>query len=301
MRVGGFDEDCGDWRRRPHRRPRVNFPRASGSPQDADAPRRLIDRVEADLVPIDVLVSNAETPQVPPIAFPLNVGNGPGGHQHIVDPTRIDEPPFSEAKAYPLLIDSDLYHASVNDFSDVAFDPLPQGIVRDQLDLTYNNGYTPPASVRAQIGYAGGDYAVHSTTGTAGNVPYTFGIDANYRDVPHDPGEPQDATGGRPLDLTQPFVLKYNGGTFGGVFEEPSRRVLTSPWAWQHTPGDVDNYLVSVPAATPEPPGHISAGCDTPPRLELSAPGMDVVSAELGRPAATTCRRTSAAPPPATS
>jgi hypothetical protein len=114
---------------------------------------------------------------------------------------------------------------------------------------------------------------VHSLSGAAGNVSYTFGVKASYRTVPPDPGEGQDSSGGRPLDLTttplNPFVNTP-------VFDYASSRTRTAPWAWQHTPADADSYTIKLPAASPPPADHVPTDCDRAANLRVSAPGMDI-------------------------
>lgn len=188
--------------------------------------------------------------------------------------------------------DIDRYRYDAGDFVDVKPGPLPAALVPLTEGATFERWF-PDSWVSALsdcekqlLGARGASVTVRSTSGNAGDVPYTLAVTGTPRQVPGDWGEPLEsgtttqtcsptpipkpgfAAGQRPVDLTSGATSKT---TVVG-------RKL--PTAWQHVAGDIDRYDVGFPPGATKP-GRGGTECDDPPSMLVRAKGMAI---QLGRP-----------------
>jgi hypothetical protein len=213
-------------------------------------------------------------------ALPLD----PSGAPHVL--TRdayITEPPLQHDN---VLLDPDVdgYHFSLDDFADVEIAPLASSLVLEQHPLYDYEGYTSmPPALQAIVGYGRNYLTVRSTTGNAGEVPYTIRITTRYKKLDPDWGVTSDRPEvGRAVDLRTPDPAAHVTRTTKGLEAPSETRSLTMPWSWQHVPGETHYYRVTFPTPTRRPSGHKSCEYDVP--ATLTAGGAFMSATLLGDP-----------------
>jgi hypothetical protein len=164
----------------------------------------------------------------------------------------------------------DLYQFSLSDFADVTINAT--GAVQHELvstDLGYPYKYfNVPKDLQQMLGYRSAVVKVSTPPDVATDQEYMLHIEAKYKILPPDPGEPFDATGGRLMDLRTPDLKAK-------VYSDGSRS-LVADWAWQHVPGDEDVYNILVPQPPAGITTHIPCPFDQPAKLDVSAPAMQL-------------------------
>jgi hypothetical protein len=160
----------------------------------------------------------------------------------------------------------DRYWFSFSDFADATVSV--SGGVDHQLEWDDPWYWKMPESLKEILGYKSAVLKVFAPPDIATDRNYTLMIQAKYRVLPPDPGEPLDETEYRLVDLRTPDPK---------VKVTKITRTLTTDWAWQHVANDVDVYRILIPkplagqsiVAFACPYSHLE-------RLEIDAPGMSI-------------------------
>ena len=200
-------------------------------------------------------------------------------------------PPSGEIELFDP--DVDRYSFALADFADVEVLPLPSPLLLDveswnpwhttgslpsTLKVQTIPGQTQDRNTTDVIGFAGARLKVSSPDGRAGDRPYAVQVRTSYRVLPLDWGEWRDSQGGRPLDLVSDPNVQIEPADMW--FAE--KRTLGAHWAWQHTNGETDTYLLTLPPVPGPPPGHIPCRFDSHGRLFVQASPMTISIPQLG-------------------
>jgi hypothetical protein len=226
--------------------------------------------------------------------FPRTL-TAPGGSGTVIVDAFVTEPgkDYDGGTVRLLEPDIDRYSYDAGDFVDVKAGPLPPALEPLTEGATLKRWF-PDSWVWALsdcekqlLGARGASVTVRSTSGNAGDVPYTLAVTGAPRQIPGDWGEPLE--GGATTQTCTPTPIPKPGFAAGQrpvdltLSATPKTKIVTRklPTAWQHVAGDIDRYDIGYPPVATKRLGARGTECDDPPSMHVRAKGMAI---QLGRP-----------------
>jgi hypothetical protein len=173
--------------------------------------------------------------------------------------------------------EADYYEFTLADFAKLTISTTNN--VKYSTEYTDSWYSTMPPLLQTLFGYRFARIKVSTASPQVTDQPYKLSIKRDYLELPPDPGETADNTGGRIVDLATPDPKAV---TKPPVFFSGEKRKLEMPWAWQHVAGDADVYQVLVPKTLARQSGIFFCKYNQPANLQIVAFGMRISVPALG-------------------